>query len=70
MIDDVVYEDYADVIAAGAVSRLMVSASKPYTNLQLAQARRQEFLAGLNVARQRASRGHARSNLTVRMRRV
>lgn len=69
-VDDILYEDYADVIAAGSMARLMVSSSKPYTNLQLAPARRQEFLAGVNVARQRSMHGHTRSNLSVRMRRV
>lgn len=69
-VDDVIYEDYADVIAAGALSKLMRSSGKPYTDLRLAEDRRREFLSGLNVARQRSSHGHSRSNLSVRLRRI
>lgn len=69
-VDDVIYEDYADVIAAGALSRLLRSNSKPYTDLRLAEDRRREFMAGVNVARQRSGHGHTRSNLSVRLRRI
>lgn len=69
-VDDVIYEDYADVIAAGSLSRLMRSNGKPYADLRLAEDRRREFLSGVNVARQRSSHGHTRSNLSVRLRRI
>jgi hypothetical protein len=69
-IDDIVFEDYAEVIAAGALRRLLLSSSKPYTNPGLATVKADEFKAGLNVARQRSSHGHTRSNLSVRMRRI
>jgi hypothetical protein len=69
-VDDVIYEDYVDVIAAGAMSKLMRSSGKPYSDLRLAEGRRGEFMAGLNVARQRAGHGHTRSNLRVRLARI
>lgn len=69
-VDDVIHEDYADAIASGALSKLMRSSGKPYTDLRLAEDRRREFMAGLNVARQRSSHGHSRSNLSVRLRRI
>jgi len=69
-VDDVIYEDYADTIAAGALSKLMRSSGKPYTDLRLAEDRRREFMTGVNVARQRSGHGHVRSNLSVRLRRI
>jgi len=69
-VEDVLFEDYAETIAAGALGRLMMSSGKPYTDLKLAAARKAEFAAGLNVARQRAGHGHTRSNLSVRMQRI
>lgn len=69
-VDDVLYEEYAETIASGALGRLLMSSGKPYTNVQAAMAHKGLFTQGLNVARQRAGHGHNRSNLSVRMRRV
>lgn len=69
-VEDVVFEDYAETIASGALWRLLGSVGKAYTNAQSAAAHKLLFNQGLNVARQRATRGHVRSNLSVRLRRV
>lgn len=69
-VEDVVYEDYAEIIASGALSRLMMSAGKPYTNVEMAAVHKGLFQQGINVARQRASHGQVRSNLRVQLRRI
>lgn len=68
-VEDVIFEDYAEVIAAGALSRLMASTGKPYTNVQMAAVNKMMFDRGVNVAKLRANAGHVRSNLSVKMRR-
>jgi hypothetical protein len=68
--EDVLFEDYAEVIAAGAKARLMMSPGKTYTNPQLAVALMDMFGRGVNTARSRAGRGHVRSDLSVQMRRL
>jgi hypothetical protein len=69
-IDDVIFEDYAEIIGHGAISRLALSPDKPYTNPQLAVARNALYLAGVNVARDRALKGYVRVSKQVRMRRI
>lgn len=69
-VDDVLYEDYVEGIAAGAKYRLMVSPGKPYTNPQLAAAHMDLYRQSTNVARQRAMRGWTRSNLGVTLRNI
>lgn len=69
-VEDVIYEDYSEAIAAGAKARLMMSPGKPYTNPQLSGAQMEIFRQAINVARQRANRGHVRSDLGVQMRRI
>lgn len=69
-IEDVIFEEYAEAIAAGALFRLQASPGKAYTNPEMAVVNKGFFEQGINVARQRASRGHVRSNLSVKMRRI
>jgi hypothetical protein len=69
-IEDVIFEDYAEVIASGALSRLMLAADKPYTNEKMAAFHASEFIKGVNVARSRALHGHTRSNLSVKLRKI
>lgn len=69
-VDDVIFEDYAEVIAAGALSRLMASAGKPYTNVQMAAVNKMMFDRGVNLAKLRMNAGHTRANMTVKMRRI
>lgn len=64
--DDVVFEDYAEYIAAGAKARLMLQPNKAYTNPGLVVTQNQLYMQGVNMARQRASRGHTRANLRVK----
>jgi len=69
-VEDVLLEDYAEIIAAGAKARLMMSPNKPYTNPQLAVGHMELFRQGTNVARQRAYRGHVRADLRVSLRSI
>jgi hypothetical protein len=69
-IDDVIFEEYAEVIGSGAVARLALSPGKPYSNRQLASDRNGMYVAGLNVARDRAQNGYVRSSKHVKMRRI
>ena len=69
-VEDVIFEEYAETIASGALSRLLRSPGKAYTSVPNALDRETQFKQGLNVARQRAGHGHTRSNLSVRLRRI
>ena len=69
-IDDVIFDDYAEIIGHGAVSRLALSPGKPYSNRQLAADRQSLYIAGLNVARDRAQKGYVRASKHVKMRRI
>ena len=68
--EDSLFEDYADVIAHGALSRLLASPGKAYSNPSLVVMHAAQFMAGVNEARQRASRGNVRSSMQVRMRNI
>jgi hypothetical protein len=70
LVDDVVYEDYAEIIGHGARYRLMSSPSKPFTSPDAAAASKVFFEEGINTARQRAVRGYVRSDLRVVIPRV
>lgn len=69
-IEDVVYEDYAEVIGHGAKYRLMSSPQKPFTSPEGSVASKMFFDEGVNVARQRATRGYVRSELRVSIPRI
>lgn len=69
-IEDVIFEDYAEIIGHGAVSRLALSPGKPYSNRQLAADKQSLYIAGLNVARDRAQKGYVRASKHVKMRRI
>jgi hypothetical protein len=69
-IDDLIYEEYAETIGSGAISRLALSPGKPYSNAGLANAHRALFQAGLNVARDRSQNGYVRASRQVKMRRI
>ena len=69
-IDDFIFENYAETIGHGAIARLYLSPDKPYTNPQMAMARNALYMAGLNVARDRALKGYVRTNKHVKMRRI
>jgi hypothetical protein len=69
-VEDVIFEEYAEVIAAGALTRLMSSAGKPYNNIQMAAVYKMAFERGINNAKLRMNAGHTRANLTAKMRRI
>lgn len=66
-VEDVLFEDYAEAISSGAKYRLLSMASKPWTNGPSATLALATFNTAINVARQRASRGHTRADLRVRL---
>jgi hypothetical protein len=68
--DDQLFEQWVDHIAAGAITRLQLSSGKPYTNPQSAAINQSRFTQGVNAARQRATRGWNRSDLSVQLRRI
>lgn len=65
--EDVLFEDYAEVIANGAKYRLMGMSGKPWTNGPGAATALALFNNGLNVARQRASRGSSRADVRIKL---
>lgn len=69
-INDVLLEDYFEIISAGAKYRLLLSQGKPYTSPQLAAVERDIYVSGINKAKQRATRGHLRSDLSVKYRTI
>lgn len=66
--EDLLFEQWVEYIAAGAVARLQMSSGKPYSNTQAASVNQARYMAGVNIARSRAVRGFNRSSLSVQMR--
>lgn len=69
-IDDLIFEEYAETVGRGAVSRLAISPGKPYSNDKLAAISNALYGAGLNVARDRAQKGYVRASKQVKLRRI
>lgn len=69
-IDDLIFEEYAEIVGHGAVTRLALSPGKPYSSGQVAATHLQLYTAGLNVARQRAQDGYVRASKQVKLRRI
>lgn len=69
-IDDVIFEDYAEIIGHGAIARMAISPTKPYYDPKLAAAREALYRAGLNVARDRALKNYVRVSKHVKIRRI
>ncbi len=69
-IEDFLYEDWVEPIASGAIARLQLVPGKAYANPQAAPLHQARFQIGLNAARQQATRGRVRADLSVRMRRI
>jgi hypothetical protein len=68
--ENFLFEQWAETIGAGAVSRLQLVAAKPYSNPAAAAINKAVFNAGVNAARQKANRGYTRSSLSVQLRRI
>lgn len=69
-IDDLIFEEYAEIIGHGAITRLALSPGKPYSSQPVAATRNALYMAGLNVARDRAQKGYVRQSKHVKMRRI
>lgn len=67
-LDDSLYEDWVEVIAAGALKRLHATRGQPYTDQAAASAAAAVFLEGANRAKYVATYGRARGELSVQMR--
>lgn len=68
--EDFLFEQWVEPIAAGAVAKLQTSSGKTYSNPQAAQINQARYIAGVNAARQKATRGYTRSSLSVQLRKV
>jgi hypothetical protein len=68
--EDFLYENWGEFIACGAKARLMMTPSKPYTNLDAASINQGRYNSAINDARQRANRGNVRSDLRVQLRKI
>lgn len=68
--EDFLFEEWVEPIAAGAVAKLQLSPGKPYSNPATAAINLSNFKAGVNAARQQATRGYTRASLSVQMRRI
>jgi hypothetical protein len=62
-IDEGLFNEYREAIVHGALSRLMLSPKKPYTNTQLAQYHQQQFAMEAAMAGTRAARSFTRAPL-------
>jgi hypothetical protein len=69
-VDDVLFEDWVDVIGAGAKSGLQMTPGKPFSNPAAAMMNANLFRAGINRALMKGYKGHTRADLSVRMRRL
>jgi hypothetical protein len=49
--DDRLYERYGEIVADGALARLLAQAATPWAQPKLAQLRRQDFMRGVNKVR-------------------
>lgn len=66
--DNLLFEDWAEVISNGAKGRLLSIPKKSWSDPKMADFFRKEFLSGVQVARSRASRGHTKHKLRVKLR--
>ena len=62
-IDDSIFNEFRDVIVHGALSKLMLSPKKPYSDPQLATYHAQQFTIKTGAAGMRSARNHTRMPL-------
>ena len=67
LVEDVLLEDYAEEIGAGAIARLMMSPGKPYSSPSSGAIYQAKYVQGINAARQRAVRGYVRSDARIQV---
>lgn len=56
-VDEMIFEEYRDQIASGAISRLMLMVDKPWSNAQIGVMHAGRFEDSVNVALSRANHG-------------
>jgi len=66
-IVDAQFNEFREAIVHGALSRLMLSPKKPYSNIPLAQYHQQQFAVKTAAAGQRVARGYTRARLQTRI---
>lgn len=64
-VEDFIFEDHLDAIAAGARARLYAIPGQPFSDVTLALLHRREFLAGVGEAKIKANKGMTRASLRV-----
>lgn len=67
-VADIVYDDWAEAVAAGALSRIMEIPDKPWTNPNQSIYYHRKFNGAKNNARVKVDRGHAQRGARVRIR--
>lgn len=67
VVEDVLYEDYAEIVASGAKVRLFSMSGKSWTNGPAAAFSLTRFNEGINLARTRAMTGGTRGEVRVRL---
>lgn len=68
-VDRCLYDDYAEAIAAGALSRLYSMGSAPWVNLQMARYQRGLFQEGVGNAKTLNAKGHSSAPMYMKPRR-
>lgn len=67
-VEDELFHDWAETIAAGALARLLATPGQSYTDMNRALGFRMDFQLGANKAKYRANYGRTNGELTVTMR--
>lgn len=67
-LEDELFEDWVEAIAAGALMRLHAAPGTAYTDTTRSETRRTEFQVAVNKAKYRANFGRTRGELAVTMR--
>lgn len=65
-VDELIFEEFGQLIAIGAKSRLMVMPDRPWSNANSGMFYRQQFELGIAQAAMRAEKGHSRAPLRTR----
>lgn len=65
-IDDEIYEEYREIIAAGARMRLMLSQKKPYSNAKQAGIESEFYRSGMGRVKRMVQRGLGRAQSNVK----
>lgn len=69
-VGDILFDEYAEVVAAGALARLMNVRDTAWYDPNMAASHRKEFRRGINYAKSRAIRGGTNREGAIRRRRL